>query len=62
MSPVDEKFATIKTRAFRVFDSDDVEKIVSNLVFENLTGKVIINMSQGGLVSLIVEEKLKPPA
>lgn len=63
MTAEPEKLTTIRTRTFRkVFDSSDGEEILNTLVYENFTGRVIFNMSQGGFGPVEAEEKLKPPS
>jgi hypothetical protein len=61
MTPT-EKVTLVKTRIIPFQSADDLIRIAEGLARTGFTGKLIVNFSQGGVNSLITEEKLKPPS
>jgi hypothetical protein len=60
MLPSNEKLITTKVRRFKIEALSEVDAIIYDLITTNTTGKVTINLSQGGFGPVEVEEKLKP--
>lgn len=56
----EQKVQVVRTRSFKlsVFVEEQIASLVYQLYHEKFTGKLCVNFSQGGVASVVAEEKL----